>query len=682
MIDEFEYTGHAAGVYARIPDGTGDFVDFATSTKGKLNIVTNPVVINEVQSKDPNGGPDWLELANPTNVDIDVSGIVIKDNDDTHVYTIPEGTAIAANGFLVFDENTLGFGLGKGDSVRLYEGKTLIGSTTWPADTHTNPTWGLYPDANGSEYRNTKEETPGAVNKFADVPESIAWPGKENVTIVDKEPTFLEDSSGLDFHNGQLYAVDNGTGKFWILDMAKDGTLTFAKGFESGKRIRFQKDADNSKAAGPDSEGITVDGSGMVYLASERDNSVKGVNYNSILMVNPNTEGEDLIAQMEWDLTASLPQVSANMGIESVEWVSSANVNGKLFDKNTNAAFDISNYPNAVSAGIFIVALEDNGHVYAYVLNNDQTSVQIADIDAKIGGAMGLDYDTYENVLWVAADNGYNNRAAKITFTGTADVNIVHINAPSGVDVAANNEGFAIADYTYTKDGQRPVFRFLDGVASGALSVGSVSCDYIAKDDNATGSTGGSTGGIHIPTVTPAADPLDAAKSEASDAVASYVDQTAYDAAEAKEIAAIVEQAKKDIEAAKTAEEVKSIEAAAKTEMDKVETAEEKALIEKVENTKFKVRSQKATLNGKKAIKLTWNVPEGMDFDGFEVYRSTKRSKGYGKKPLFTTTKTSYTNNKGLKIGKTYYYKVKGFKYVNDEKVYSEYSWKAWRTVK
>ena len=128
VVDEFEYTGHAAGVYARIPDGTGDFVDFATSTKGKLNIVTNPVVINEVQSKDPNGGADWIELANPTNADIDISGIVIKDNDDTHVYTIPESTIIPANGFLVIDENTLGFGLGKGDSVRLYEGDMLIGS--------------------------------------------------------------------------------------------------------------------------------------------------------------------------------------------------------------------------------------------------------------------------------------------------------------------------------------------------------------------------------------------------------------------------------------------------------------------------------------------------------------------------------------------------------------------------
>ena len=31
-------------------------------------------------------------------------------------------------GSLVIDENTLGFGFGKGDSVRLYEGDMLIGS--------------------------------------------------------------------------------------------------------------------------------------------------------------------------------------------------------------------------------------------------------------------------------------------------------------------------------------------------------------------------------------------------------------------------------------------------------------------------------------------------------------------------------------------------------------------------
>lgn len=477
VIAEYSWSAHANGVYARIPDGTGEFVEFATSTKGKANIVRNPVVLNEIQSNDKNGGPDWIELANPTSEALDISGIVIKDNDDTHEYVIPDGTTIPANGFLVIDD--LSFGLGKGDSVRLYENGGLIASTTWTE--HTNPTWGLYPDVKGNEYRNTKEETPGAPNKFADIPDTIQWPGANEVTIFDKTATFLEDSSGLDFFNGQLYAVDNGTGKFWILDVAKDGTLSFAKGFENGKRIRFQKDANNASAAGPDTEGITVDNNGFVYVASERDNSAKAVNFNMILMVDPNEEATDLITLKQWDLTASLPQVSANMGIEAVEWVSNENVVGKLYDNNTNSTYDAANYPNAVAGGVFFVALEDNGHVYAYVLNEDETSVQIADIDSKLGGAMALDFDTYENVLWVAADNGFENRAAKITLTGKQDVDIVHVLPAAGVDVTTNNEGFAIADATYTVDGQRPVYRFHDGVKSGALSIGSLACDYVTE---------------------------------------------------------------------------------------------------------------------------------------------------------------------------------------------------------
>lgn len=40
--------------------------------------------------------------------------------------------------------------------------------------------------------------------------------------------------------------------------------------------------------------------------------------------------------------------------------------------------------PDAVAGGVFFAALEDNGHVYAYVLNKDETVVQIADIDGTI----------------------------------------------------------------------------------------------------------------------------------------------------------------------------------------------------------------------------------------------------------------------------------------------------------
>lgn len=478
IIDEYSWSGHAVGVYARIPDGTGEFVDFETSTKGKANIVTNPVILNEIQSNDPNGKADWIELANPTNETLDISGIIIKDNDDNHSYTIPEGTTIAPNGYIVLTDEVFGFGLGKNDSVRLFENDLLIASTSWVE--HTSPTWGLYPDINGTEYRNTLEETPGSTNKFAGIPDVIEWVGEHTTIIYDVESMFLEDSSGLDFHNGQLYAVDNGTGKFWILDVAEDGTLTFANGFENGKRVQFKKDAGNVNAAGPDSEGITVDGDGFIYLACERDNSAKGVNYNVILKANPKTEGTEIVAIQEWDLTASLPQVSANMGIESVEWVANAEMEGKLFDQNTNAPFSSANYQNAVSGGVFFVALEDNGHVYAYVLNNDGSVIQITDIDSKLGGAMALDYDTYEDVLWVVADNGYNNMSAKVAFNGEQEANIVHVKPATGVDATRNYEGFAIADVEYTQNGQRPVYRFEDGVTSGSLLIESINSDYMA----------------------------------------------------------------------------------------------------------------------------------------------------------------------------------------------------------
>ena len=85
--------------------------------------------------------------------------------------------------------------------------------------------------------------------------------------------------------------------------------------------------------------------------------------------------------------------------------------------------------------------------------------------------------------------------------------------------------------------------------------------------------------------------------------------------------------------------------------------------------------------NGKKAIKLTRKTDSDADFDGVEIYRSTKRNSGYGKKPLYTTTKNAYYNT-AIKSGTRYYYKVRGFVTIDGEKVYTDWSAKAWRTVK
>ena len=59
-----------------------------------------------------------------------------------------------------------------------------------------------------------------------------------------------------------------------------------------------------------------------------------------------------------------------------------------------------------------------------------------------------------------------------------------------------------------------------------------------------------------------------------------------------------------------------------------------------------------------------------------------KKNKGYGKKAYYTIKKLSHVNSKGLKKGKTYYYKVRAFKIIDGAKVYTPYSTKSWRKIK
>lgn len=508
LIDSYVWSGsHPKEVFARNP--LTRQMEEAKASKGKINPVSKKeespkeensessqspykdnVVINEVESKDPSGGNDYAEIYNNTDKAIDISGWYILDNDPKHkkdpAYLVKEGTSVPAKGFFVFEENVdFNFGLGGDDEVNLYDkDDKLVDKFAWKS--HANGTYARIPDGRGDfvDGKATKGKS-NAIQEQAEKEinvETINWPGIDEVKVLDETSIFdLKDLSGLDSHDGWTYGVNNKEGRFVIFKVVNDQVI-FAPGFDNkGKAVKFIKDANNPKAIGPDSEGITVDSKGRVYLAIERDNGEKNINKNMILQVaDPFKDKKEMEADKEWNITNLLPDVDANLGIETIEWVSFDNLNGLLYDQKNNKALDKNDYPNAYANGIFFVGLEANGHVYALVLEEDGKAEVISEIETGLGGVMSMDFDLANNVLWANADNDYNNIHNIIQFNGSKIPKIVHVTAPKDMNIDLNNEGFMI-DPEVSEDGLRPTYWFMDGKNSKAFRKSAIKADYLKE---------------------------------------------------------------------------------------------------------------------------------------------------------------------------------------------------------
>lgn len=125
------------------------------------------IKINEVES---DGAADFIELINISATATDVSGLILKDNDDSRTLAIPGGTSIAAGGFLAVDTDVPGgFGLGASDSARVFmpDGTTPIDGHTWAA--HAATSFGRCPDGSGS-FVTTDSVTKGAANDCPPAP--------------------------------------------------------------------------------------------------------------------------------------------------------------------------------------------------------------------------------------------------------------------------------------------------------------------------------------------------------------------------------------------------------------------------------------------------------------------------------------------------------------------------------
>lgn len=201
--------------------------------------------INEVEVAN-----DWIEITNTGDEPVDVSGYVVKDDQDDHVLAIPDDTVVDPGGFLAVDTDTGedGFGLGKEDVVRLFRpgGTTLVDSFAWTAEPTTSH--GRCPDGTG-EFVVTVETSKGAAN-VCDIDAADAVVINE-VESQDGDPgdwvelantaTVPVDLSGLVFSDADdehAYVVPEGTsieaGGHVVLDEADFG---FGLGGEESARL-------------------------------------------------------------------------------------------------------------------------------------------------------------------------------------------------------------------------------------------------------------------------------------------------------------------------------------------------------------------------------------------------------------------------------------------------------------
>lgn len=478
LVDAYSWSTHASTTYARCPDASGAFSNSTAATKGAANVCDAPVKINEVESDSGSPG-DWIELYNVGTTAADISGFILRDNDDTHTYTIPAGTVIPAGGYWVAEEAALGFGLGGADSARLLNPTgTLLDSYAWTA--HATTSYGRCPNGTGS-FVTTTGATKGAANACPVDVSYLPWPGGSDIRTIDNTDVFNGNMSGLVFEASgasTIWAVRNGPGTLFRLVF--NGTVwtpDTSTGWSTGRPLRYPEGAGD-----PDSEGVTFAGDGSangIYVSTERNNSVNNTSRNSILRFDPTSATSTLMATHEWNLTSDLPTVGPNLGMEGITWVPDSFLTSRgFFDESKNHAYNPAEYPRH-GTGLFFVGLEADGMVYAYALDHGGNGqfTRVATIATGLAGVMDLTFDRDRNDLWVMCDDTCQGRSVVLRIETNGKLGVAsRFERPTGMP-NLNNEGFAIAPTSTCANNTRSVFWTDDAETDGhAIRTGTLSC--------------------------------------------------------------------------------------------------------------------------------------------------------------------------------------------------------------
>jgi len=495
--------------------------------------------------------------------------------------------------------------------------------------------------------------------------------------------------------------------------------------------------AADEEATAPKFYAEVASGETKAYVSVGADYNIKGALYSTTDAFNVNTTDVSGMIQMtdvaslgitgtrthevSYDLSAYLPELEVSLAEYMGEMMErdgsgdvTLNVAGQAPVKYT---FNVADPAQAADGGwektvtgtvndvnnARIVWAEMASHVTAgegergssagvitegsYIVAGEDTLTFIDDATIDPNGAEGIVAAVEEIQRAAELTDGGEGLKAYLKAGSTVQVGdsqavlkddaIIEVTAPGITVPAGILEDFRAA--VNDEEGNRAVtlVTMVVGMANelaGAVTSGvEINVEFV--EQGGEGGEGGSD--IFFPVYVAPVDPLAEERAEANAAVdlVEVADAAEYTEV-ADEIKAIADKAAADIAAAKTAEEIAAIEAEAKAAIEEIK------LVFDVEETGLVARSEfTKSPKGKDAILITWYDKEDRDveFEGVEIYRSTKRNSGF--KKIFTSKTDKYYNT-AIEEGVKYFYRVRGYVTVDGEKVYTDLSLRAIRTAK
>lgn len=441
-------------------------------------------MINEVRST---GDYDYIELYNmgESAYTFETGIWMLKDNNDAHIFDIAGGTTIEAGGFLLLltNETTLpadapadallasagsDFGLGKGDSARLYYDGALDDNYTIADGLHAD-TDGRYPDGSAHWQRglfatpgsaNAEEASSSSSSSAAFGAVGIYYASNENVidlstyhqvgTYSLPEPNAT--SVNLLAQEASAVTYDKDTDTLFVVG---DGSTAVVQVSKTGELINSMTLAeDPARPQGTsfyDTEGIAYLGGGQFALVEERYRQVSRITYTAGTTIGTADAR-----------TVKLGTTIGNIGLE-----------GMGYDPETGM-FVLAKEVDPL--GVFLTGIDFDAGAATNGSATTENSVNLFD-PAKAGLSTFNDVFALSNVLPVSAPD-----YGELLLLSAPDGMLVKLDRSGklqsrlNVGAAAQNEGLTVdSDYTvYTVnevgggDGHPQLFVFASACPSPA----------------------------------------------------------------------------------------------------------------------------------------------------------------------------------------------------------------------